>query len=395
MNMQQLVNLYHSTLEETPEKFTRFLADKIDWDDRCLSIYGGRGVGKTTLFLQHILQSQEVESSLFVMADNVYFSANTLVDLAYKFYIQGGQTLYIDEVHRYPGNWSQEIKNIYDSFPRLKIRFTGSSILDLENGGGGDLSRRRLKYYLPGLSFREYVTLKTGHEVAVVTLEDIIERRVQWPFEEMRPLPLFKEYLRMGYYPFFTMSSYEERLANIISDTLTQDIPRFTPITLSTVNKLKRLLYIISQNVPFKPNFTELAEDIKISRNDLSEIFSWMEKSALIAQLRDKTEALGLLGKVDKVYFNNTNMAYVTSDTEPEIGNIRETFFFSATRVGHKVVSGRAKGDFVVDGLRFEVGGKGKTTKQIAHEENAWVVADDIEHGQWRTLPLWQFGLLY
>ena len=153
--MEELLLSFRDLIDKVDTRFVRYLHDEIDWNSRLIAILGTRGVGKTTLLLQHIKLTDTITSSLYVTADDLYFSRNTLVGLAQQFYQQGGKYLYIDEIHKYKG-WSQEIKNIYDKFPELHVVYTGSSILDLEKGGA-DLSRRKIEYKLPGLSFREYI----------------------------------------------------------------------------------------------------------------------------------------------------------------------------------------------------------------------------------------------
>lgn len=389
--MEHLIRKYRHVLDKTPTQFVRYLHDAVRWDARLVAILGSRGVGKTTMILQHIKLFDDAATTLYVSADDIYFSSHRLVDLAETFYQNGGKKLYIDEVHKYP-NWSAEIKNIYDFLPDLHVVYTGSSILDLEEGGG-DLSRRRLQYYMYGLSFREYLRLKYGEEIPVSTLHDVLQGRVVLP-PHLRPVMLFKEYLREGYYPFFAEGDSMARLDAIISQTLENDIPTFAKMNLSTTHKLKRLLYIIAQSVPFKPNFTKLAADLGISRNALNDIFLYLEEANLISQLRSDTQGIKLLGKVDKVYLDNTNLAYALSETTPDVGNLRETAFMMMTRVTQRPLASSVS-DFLLAPYTFEVGGPNKTRRQLAGVENAYVVKDEIEYGALRTLPLWSFGMLY
>ena len=189
--------LYESSrikVSEVSVNYVRRIHDDIAWDDRMVAIVGERGVGKTTLLLQHIKLYDDVSTALYVTADDLWFTSHTLVELADSFYKNGGRTLYIDEVHRYP-NWSVELKNIYDTYSQLKVVYTGSSILDIRRGGA-DLSRRQLEYTMYGLSFREYLSLAHGIELPVYTLEDVLAHRVEFPMQEHRPIALFKEYMQ-------------------------------------------------------------------------------------------------------------------------------------------------------------------------------------------------------
>lgn len=389
--MEKLISKYREHLRNTTTSFVRYLEKSIEWDTRLIAILGARGVGKTTLLLQHIKLHDDPSKSLYVSADDIYFSQHTILDLAEKFYHSGGLHLYIDEIHRYQ-NWSVEIKNIYDEMPGLSVIYTGSSVLDLEKGGA-DLSRRKLQYYMYGLSFREYLTFAHGIQVDVASLDNIIKGEVYLP-TEYRPLEYFSQYLRDGYYPFFKEKGYLARLNSVINTTLEVDIPTFAGFGIATSKKLKRLMYIIAQSVPFKPNMAKIAREIDISRNSLGDIFAYLEKSGMISQLRTDVKGISLLGKVDKVYLDNTNMAYALTETSPDIGNIRETFFYSLTRVTHTPLASRIS-DFTIGDYTFEIGGKNKGHRQIQGLSNAFVVKDDIETAGMTTLPLWTFGMMY
>lgn len=390
--MRTLIDRYRMLIEETSTDYVRDIHDSIDWNDQLIAIMGARGVGKTTLVLQHIKLHEDLGKTLFVYADDVWFSAHTLFDLAELFYKEGGKALYIDEIHKY-ANWSQEIKNISDSLPRLRVCYTGSSVLDLQKGSH-DLSRRLLNYHLYGLSFREYIALSRGIDIPKHTLERILSGEIDFPFDKYRPIELFKEYLKEGYYPFFRRSGYYLRLNNIINTVIEQDIPRFAELTVSMAEKLKILLYIIAQSVPFKPNYTKIARDIDTNRNVVSDLVVWLEKAELINVLRDETNGIKLLGKVNKIYLNNPNLAYALSDDIPNVGNIRETIFLTWLKVGHKITASSVS-DFKVGDYTFEVGGKNKGQSQVKDVKNAYIVKDDIEHGFKEVVPLWAFGLLY
>ena len=390
--MRTLVAKYRNLLKNVDTTYIRHTHDTITWNDRLIAILGARGVGKTTLVLQHIKLYEDVDTTLFVFADDLWFSTHSLVELAEIFYTNGGKVLYIDEIHKYK-NWSQEIKNIYDSYPQLKVRYTGSSILDLQRGSH-DLSRRVLEYQMYGLSFREYVALKYGVEIPIHTLEQVLANKIEFPYADYRPVALFKEYLRSGYYPYFKDDGYEVRLAKTINTIVEVDIPKFAELSVSTAEKLKTLLYIIAQSVPFKPNYSKIGRDLDMNRNAVADLMVWLDKADLINILRDDTEGYKLLGKVNKIYLNNPNSAYVLSDEEPNVGNIRETIFFGWLRATHKITASSAA-DFKVGKYTFEVGGRKKGQRQIKDIDNAFVVKDDIEYGHQNEIPLWAFGLLY
>ena len=390
--MRTLVARYRNILKNVDTSYVRNIHSTIPWNDRLIAILGARGVGKTTLVLQHIKLYEDVDTTLFVYADDLWFSTHSLVTLAEIFYTNGGRVLYIDEIHKYK-NWSQEIKNIYDQYPDLKVRYTGSSILDLQKGSH-DLSRRVLEFQMHGLSFREYVALRYGADIPIHTLEQVLANKIEFPYTDYRPVALFKEYLRQGYYPYFKEPGYELRLTKTINAILEVDIPKFAELSISASEKLKTLLYIVAQSVPFKPNYSKIARDLDMHRNAVSDLMVWLAKADLINILRDDVEGYKLLGKVNKIYLNNPNLAYALSDDEPNIGNIRETIFLAWLRATHKVTASSVS-DFKVGKYTFEVGGKKKGQHQIKDVEHAYVVKDDIEYGHLNEVPLWAFGLLY
>jgi len=389
--MITLYQKFETLLQSTTTDFKRYLYDKIHWDSRMVGIIGARGVGKTTMILQYIKENIDSKKALYVSADDIYFGENRLFDLAGNLYKNAGEYLFIDEIHKY-NDWSRELKNIYDSFPGLKIVFTGSSVLDIMKGSA-DLSRRAIIYKLQGLSFREYLKFFHKYETGVYTLEQIINNEVK--LESIQhPLPLFNDYLQRGYYPFGTENEMNLRLGQIIVQTLETDIPQYANLNVGTSRKLKRLLSIIAESVPFKPNFSKIAEIIGVSRNSLDDYFSYMEKAGLIAQLRNETSGIRGLGKVDKVYLDNTNIIFNLVGEKSNVGNIRETFFFNQMRVKNEVISSQ-KADFIIDNYTFEVGGRSKQQTQIKQDGKSFVVKDDIEFGYLNVIPLWAFGLNY
>ena len=379
-------------MSQVDTSFVRYLHDRIDWTARLTAILGARGVGKTTLVLQHILLAGQRQEALYVTADDFYFQQHRLFDLALQFYQQGGKYLYIDEIHKYKG-WSVEIKNIYDQIPQLHIVYTGSSILDLERGGA-DLSRRQLVYTLHGLSFREFVNMSQGLSLPAYSLTDIIAGKVAFPLDRLRPLQLFRQYMQSGYYPFFREKAYHERLNSVLKQVVEVDIPAFADMNIASSQKLKKLLYVLAQCVPFKPNYQKLERDLGISRNTLPQYMLYLEKAGLLNVLFEKANGVKMLEKVDKVYLNNPNMAEALSDTEPEKGNMRETVFFSWLRVSHNVKASPVS-DFETEGITFEVGRKSKGGKQIEGIKDAYIVKDDTEYKYMNEIPLWHFGFIY
>ncbi|MCL2596430.1 MAG: AAA family ATPase [Paludibacter sp.] len=391
--MEELYQNFEELLSKTPTDFKRYLFEKINWNSRMFGIVGPRGVGKTTLVLQRIKENHSASDTLYVSMDNFYFANHSLQDTVDAFYKDGGKFLFIDEIHKYP-QWSVTLKYLYDNYSDLKIVFTGSSVLDILKGNA-DLSRRALLFYLQGMSFREYLHFFHNIIIPVLSLNEIISHKSN----ELKqiigyPIKFFKEYLQKGYFPFANDSDFSAHLQQIVVQTLESDIPMFANMNVSTGRKLLKLLAIIANSVPFKPNFSKLARLIDASKNSITDYFYYIEKAGMIAQLREKTESFLVVGKTEKVYLDNTNLAFCLSEKEPDVGNLRETVFFNQMRVNNKVFSS-VKGDFNIENMTFEVGGKSKNHKQIENLKNAFIVKDDIEYGYKNVVPLWAFGLNY
>lgn len=387
----QLTRFMRGKLENTQTLFHRYMFSRIHWNRQMFGLVGPRGVGKTTMFLQYIKEHYDERRMFYVTADHVYFSTHSLLELADEFSREGGQQLFIDEIHKY-ANCSRELKQIYDSYPDMMVAFTGSSILDITKGEA-DLSRRAPIYQIQGLSFREYLSLYKKIEMPVYTLDDILNHKAEI-HGVPHPLPLFSDYLKQGYYPFAGDPEFEMLLHQSVTQTMEVDIPQYANMNPSTGRKLKKLLSVIAQSVPFKPVMDSLATIIGVSRNVLPDYFLFMEKAGMIGQLRDSTGGVRGIGKVEKVYLDNTNLAYLLAEESTDIGNIRETFFYNQMRVTTDVISSRIS-DFEIGGKTFEVGGKKKGKKQIESAQEGYLVRDDIEYGTDNIIPLWAFGLTY
>lgn len=378
-------------LQQTTSTFHRYMYSRVSWHSRMFGIVGPRGVGKSTMVLQYIKENMDSHRMFYVSADQLYFSSHTLVDLVDEFAKEGGEQIFIDEIHKYE-NWSRELKQIYDSHPDVKVGFTGSSVLDIYKGYA-DLSRRAPIFMMQGLSFREYLMMFHQIEVPVYTLNDILGHKAKI-IKVSHPLPLFRDYLERGYYPFANDSDYELRLRQVVNQTMEVDIPLYANMNASTGRKLKKLLAVIAQSVPFKPVMDSIATVVGVSRNVLPDYFLYMEQAGMIGQLRDDIGGIRGVGKVDKVYLDNTSLAYLLGETATDLGNIRETFFYNQMRVTFGVISSRYS-DFEIDGKTFEVGGKKKGKKQLSIAKEGYVVKDDIEFGSGNIIPLWAFGLTY
>jgi len=394
-------------LIESVSKTKRYLCDCIDWNEGCIGILGARGTGKTTLMLQHVRdQYGSSDRALYVSVDSPFFQAQDLFEFAREFHQLGGELLLVDEIHKYP-DWSVHVKAIYDSFPDLKIVFSGSSLLQITKQKA-DLSRRAIIFNLHGLSLREYINFSLDKAYPVCSLKEILanhQKIAATICQEIKPLREFKQYLQGGYYPFFLEGGkfYTFKVREIINHILEVDLPFVNRIEPRQVSKLKKLLYLLATGVPFVPNITKLAEATEISRPRLYEYLEKLQDARLLNLVRSQGRGYAVLTKPEKILLENGNLMYAITD-KVNVGTLRELFFVNQIRNAstvhpqliEDVVELSGRGDFVVNGkYTFEIGGKGKDFKQINDVENSYVVADDIEVGFKNKLPLWLFGFMY
>jgi hypothetical protein len=397
--MQTIYQTYHRLIERSNYPHRRYLYDTINWQERLIGIKGARGVGKTTLMLQHIHDNfPDRKKALYVSLDQLWFSEHSIMELAEYHYTHGGTHLFLDEVHRYP-IWIRELKNIYDSYPELSVVFTGSSLLELDSSVA-DLSRRSRMYEMKGLSFREFLEFEDAAHLQPMSLPDILANHEQIASSltaHTKILPLFETYLSRGYYPFYKetdAAGFRERLERIVMTILENDIPAIERIEYETILKTKRLMVILAEMVPFTLNVSTMCSTLGMSRNQLMRLLSLLERSALIRQLFTEAKGLKQLVKPEKILFENPNLMNALSP-QAETGTLRETFFASMLSHTHTLQAPK-EGDFLVNGNHlFEIGGKGKGFKQIRNIENSFVAADEIEIGFANKIPLWLFGLLY
>ncbi|HMS30692.1 MAG TPA: AAA family ATPase [Saprospiraceae bacterium] len=397
--MEILIAASHRLIHSVPDSFIRYLYHDVRWHNRLIGIKGARGTGKTTLLLQYLKHSNiDRDKKVYLSLDDLYFIRHSILDFGVQFYQNGGKLMVLDEVHKYP-NWSKEIKNLYDRHPDLQIIFTGSSIIEITKMEG-DLSRRALMYELKGLSYREYLAYNHDIHLPILKIEDLIHKNKdpdKFILNDFKPLKYFKDYLTYGYYPFAMedKDSYHLRIRQLIRTIVEYDMAEVKGLDIRQSKKILHLLNIISQQVPFKPNITSIAEKSGIHRNSINNYLYYLEEARLIALLQHHNFSIASLQKPEKIYLDNTNHIYALSEQTPNIGNVRETFFFNQVSYLHSITYAE-NADFLVDSnLTFEIGGSNKSTKQIKSFENAYVVKDEIEVPVGRTIPLWMFGLLY
>ncbi len=398
--MEKLIEFFRKKINSTNMTFIRSLEEQINWEARLICIRGSRGTGKTTLLLQHIKKnfSDKLDKVIYVSLDNLYFADNSLLDFVDSFAKRGGTHLFLDEVHKYP-DWSRVIKNIYDDYPELHVVFTGSSLLEILNARS-DLSRRALVYNLQGLSFREYLNLVAETDFSILSLQEILDDNAKISagiVSKIKPFEFFDDYLKHGYYPYFLegLDDYYTRLNETVNLILGIELPLLRNMDTSYLLKIQKLIAVIGKSAPFIPNTSELAASIQIARQTLLQYLNYLEESKLIYQVFKQSRGLGTLEKPDKIFLENTNLMYMLSLEETNIGNVRETFSYNQLSYVHEVLFSE-QSDFLVDKkYTFEVGGKNKKRKQIKDIPESYILADNIEYGTEKRIPIWLLGFLY
>ena len=398
--MESLFQKHRVLVSQVNMKIVRQLMNSIDWEKQLVSIRGSRGVGKTTLMRQYIRKTYGVNAgeALYLVMDSMYFTTHSLLDVAERFHLMGGKHLFLDEVHKYP-TWSREIKEICDLWPDMKITFTGSSLLQILNADA-DLSRRVLSYDMTGLSFREYLQFYKGIELPSYPLDKLLsdaDEICKQVCEACHPQPLFEEYLRVGYYPFYdgNEQEYYSRIENVVSFIIDQEMTQFCGVEPAYTRKLKAMLLFLANNVPYDVSIAKLSSYLEINKTTVLSYLSSMQRAELLNLLYADNLSVTKMQKPDKVYIHNPNMLYALS-TEEKIGTIRECFVVNQLSAKHTVEYGNTQGDFKIDGkITFEVGGKDKSFEQIADIPDSYVLADSMMFPIGKKLPLWIVGFLY
>jgi len=379
--------------------FRRYLCSKIDWRNRFICLKGARGTGKTTLMRQRIKETFGVsEQAFYVSLDHFWFTAHSPLEFVDTLYKNGVTDLYLDEVHHIE-NGLALIKTLYDAYPDLRVVYSGSSILRLDNRSG-DLSRRQLAYDLSGLSFREFVSLEGVKRLSSVTLEDIVTRHRELAMEitkGIKILPLFEKYQDHGFYPFYreSPSGYADRIIEVVNKVLQTDLPIVEDVTPSTIRKIRMMLEVLAESCPQEPRMNDLYRELETDRNQGLKMLDILQRAGLVQLLKTAKDKLKNLSSPRKIYCDNVNLMHALVAAR-DVGTERETFFVNQLRAAGHTVTSPEKGDFLVDGRwLFEVGGKGKGFEQIADIPESFVAADGMEIGTGNRIPLWLFGFLY
>ncbi len=399
-DIKVLLDTSERLVSEVEMEHRRYLFPQIEWDDRLVCIKGPKGTGKTTMMLQRIRDAfgTRSEKAVYLPADHIWFSSHDMLDAVEYFHTHGYTHLFIDEIHHLP-EWSKVVKTITDSYPRMNVVYSGSSILKLSKGHA-DLSRRQAVYCLKGLSFREFLSFEGVIDESTLRLDDIVanHRAIAGAVcDKAKILPLFTKYLSFGYYPFYrdVRGQFPDRLVNVVNSVLDVDFPAMEDVTAATIRKTKKMLMVLSASCPQQPNMAALYRELETNRNLGIKMLDLLERAELVFALEAGSPKLKRLSSPEKLFLGDTNLMYALV-SNPDPGAIRETFFANQLRASGHNVEAPGQGDFMVDGrLLFEIGGAKKRFTQIKDIEGSFVASDGIELGIGNRIPLWLFGFLY
>lgn len=402
--MDIVIETYNRLLKEVIPLYQRKFYDDFKMDSRFVGIIGARGVGKTT-FLIHYLRQHFSHSSqaLYVSADNLYFVEHTLLETVDRFIKEfDGQIICIDEIHKYK-NWDIELKNIYDSYPRLSVIFSGSSSIDLIKGKA-DLSRRAVLKTMYGFSFREFLEIEEKKSYQVLSLHDLISnhyKHAQILMQIPKLLGYLKAYLKKGYYPTFlelqSDQAYRDSLRNIIDKIIYEDISSFYSLNTSNLDTLKKIVYFFGTSQPGSININRLAQNLKKDNTTIADYIQILKDTGLLRFLLKDKAGHALVRDAEKIYLDNSNLLYALNEEigqEPLIGVMREMFMINSLQNAGYHVFACEKADIEVSGCLFEIGGENKTSAFIQKSKKGYIAADNILIGDKKTIPLYLFGFL-
>ena len=254
-------------------------------------------------------------------------------------------------------------------------------------------------YTLHGLSFREYVNIELKLNLPVVSFSEIIKDHeiiVPQLLEQFKPLQHFSTYLKNGYFPFYLegTKNYHHKLGNVLNVVLEQDMALIEGVDLTKIPRIRKLIYLLSTQVPYQPNITKLAEALETDRITLLNYLNSLQKASVLSLVRLNGKLYTQLTKPDKIYLQNTNLLYL-SQANVNIGTLRETFFANQLGIKHQLTLAQ-QGDFMVnDTYTFEVGGANKSFHQISDIKNSYLAIDEMPLGIKNKIPLWLFGFMY
>ncbi len=395
--MEAFFRTHAYLVEHTNAPVRRTLMDEINWDDRMIGIKGTRGVGKTTYLLQYAKEKFGAHDKrcLYVNMNNFYFQGKGIADFAGDFVNNGGKVLLIDQVFKQP-NWSTELRKCYDSYPNLKIVFTGSSVMRLKEENP-ELHSIVESYNLRGFSFREYLNLMTGNNFHAYTLDEILhnhEHIIKDILPLISPMKYFSDYIHHGFYPFFLEhANFSENLLKTMNMMTEVDILLIKQIDLKYLTKIKKLFYLLAVEGPKAPNISNLAHEIQTSRATVMNYIKYLADARLINIIYPVGHEFPK--KPSKVMMHNSNLMYAIYPIQVNEQEVMETFFVNSLWKDHQVNQASKEHYFTIDGNRkFKITDALSEHKQRCNPDTIYA-RYNTEVGKDNLIPLWLLGFLY
>ncbi len=395
--MEAFFRTHTYLVEHTHAPVRRGLMDEIDWNDRLIGIKGTRGVGKTTFLLQYAKENFDTRDKqcLYVNMNNFYFQEKGIEEFAGEFYRQGGKVLLVDQVFKQQ-NWSKGLRKCYDSYPDLKIIFTGSSVMRLKEENP-ELNGIVKSYNLRGFSFREFLNLMTGNNFRPYTLDEILadhEHIIKQILPKARPQEYFQDYVHHGFYPFFQeRRNYSENLLKTMNMMTEVDILLIKQIELKYLTRIKRLFYDLAVDGPKAPNISKLANDIDTSRATVMNYIKYLADARLINMIYPYGQSFPK--KPSKVMLHNSNLMYAIYPSRVEQQDVMETFFVNSMWKDHKVNQAGHDSTYLVDGhLKFRICDASQSSRMRLSPDTLYA-RYNTEVGKGNQIPLWLLGFLY
>ena len=118
--------------------------------------------------------------------------------------------------------------------------------------------------------------------------------------------------------------TYGQRVERLVLSVIDIDIPAITPIEYETQLKLKKLLVVLSEQVPFVPNMTSLSRDVEVTRNQLMKFFTLLSEGAILRTLMDATTQPKRASKPEKILFDNPSVMQALGIIH-KTGTVRES----------------------------------------------------------------------
>ena len=379
----------------SPQFIRRGIMDEINRNERLIGIKGSRGIGKTTFLLSYAREFYGIDNRecLYINLNHFFFTNRTLVEFAGDFHLQGGKTLLLDQVFKYP-EWSKELRICYEKFPSLKIIFTGSAVMRLKEENP-DLTGIVAEYQLRGFSFREYLNLTNDKQFPVYHLNDILQNHQIIAKDIVSQMnntlqSRFNDYLQHGFYPFFLEKrDFFENLLKTMNMTLEVDVMYIRQIEQRYLPKLRKLLYRIALDAPCTPNVSQLSKELEISRATVMNYIKYLRDARLINILYRTGESYPK--KPSTLYIYNTNQLHAIFQ-EP-MNPIKEykTFFFNQLQKDSMISEGGQYADFMINSeYPFCI----RANRNFKYNPG-YYYAVNMDGGEQKMIPLWLFGFLY